>query len=50
MRSQLQYPLSFALDAFGSFWISFIDFVVVLVIFRHVPRLNAWNVHEVAFL
>lgn len=50
IRSQLQYPLSFALDAFGSFWISFIDFVVVLVIFRNVPRLNAWNVHEVAFL
>jgi ABC-2 type transport system permease protein len=50
IRSQLQYPLSFTLDAFGSFWISFIDFVVVLVIFRNVPRLNDWNVHEVAFL
>ena len=50
IRSQLQYRLSFALDTFGSFWISFIDFLVVLVIFRNVPRLNAWNVHEVAFL
>ena len=50
IRSQLQYPLSFALDAFGSFWISFIDFMVVLVIFRNVPRLNEWTVHEVAFL
>jgi ABC-2 type transport system permease protein len=50
IRSQLQYRLSFALDAFGSFWISFIDFLVVLVIFRNVPRLNAWSVHEVAFL
>ena len=46
IRSQLQYRLSFALDAFGSFWISFIDFLVVLVIFRNVSRLNAWNVHE----
>ena len=50
IRSQLQYRLSFALDAFGSFWISFIDFLVVLVIFRNVSRLNEWNVHEVAFL
>ena len=50
IRSQLQYRFSFALDAFGSFWISFIDFIVVLVIFRNVPRLSAWSVHEVAFL
>jgi ABC-2 type transport system permease protein len=50
IRSQLQYRLSFALDALGSFWLSFIDFIVVLVIFRNVPRLNAWSVHEVAFL
>jgi ABC-2 type transport system permease protein len=50
IRSQLQYRMSFALDAFGSFWISFIDFLVVLVIFRNVPRLNDWSVHEVAFL
>jgi ABC-2 type transport system permease protein len=50
IRSQLQYRVSFTLDAVGSFGISFIDFLVVLVIFRNVPRLNAWNVHEVAFL
>jgi ABC-2 type transport system permease protein len=50
VRSQLQYRLSFALDVFGTFWISFIDFLVVLVIFRNVPRLAAWNVHQVAFL
>ena len=50
VRSQLQYRLSFALDVFGSFWISFIDFLVVLTIFRNVPRLGSWSVHEVAFL
>ena len=50
IRAQLQYRISFALDAFGSFWISFIDFLVILVIFRNVPRLNSWDVHEVAFL
>jgi ABC-2 type transport system permease protein len=50
LRSQLQYRASFALDAFGSFWISFIDFLVVLTIFHNVTRLNSWNVHQVAFL
>jgi len=50
IRSQLQYRLSFALDCFGSFWISFVDFLVVLVIFHNVPSLGAWNVHEVALL
>ena len=50
IRSQLQYRVSFALDAFGSFWISFIDFIVILVIFRNVPRLAEWSVHQVAFL
>lgn len=50
VRSQLQYRASFALDAFGSFAISFIDFLVVLTLFHNVTRLNTWNVHEVAFL
>ena len=50
VRSQLQYRASFALDVFGSFWISFIDFLVVLTIFHNVSRLNTWTVHEVAFL
>lgn len=50
VRSQLQYRTSFALDVLGSFWISFIDFFVVLTIFHNVPRLNTWTVHQVAFL
>jgi ABC-2 type transport system permease protein len=50
VRSQLQYRLSFALEALGSFWISFIDFLVIVVIFRNVPRLNSWTVHQVALL
>jgi ABC-2 type transport system permease protein len=50
VRSQLQYRRSFALDVFGSFWISFIDFLVILTIFHNVTRLNSWDVHEVAFL
>ena len=50
IRSQLQYRTSFALDFAGAFLISFIDFLAVLVIFHNVPRLNTWNVREVAFL
>ena len=50
IRSQLQYRVSFTLDLFGSFLISFIDFLAVLVIFHNVPRLGAWSVREVAFL
>ncbi len=50
IRSQLEYRASFALDLFGAFLISFLDFVAVLVIFRNVPRLGDWGVREVAFL
>jgi viologen exporter family transport system permease protein len=50
VRSQLQYRLSFALDLAGTFWIAFVDFLVVLTIFHNVPRLNSWTVHEVALL
>jgi ABC-2 type transport system permease protein len=50
VRSQLQYRTSFALDLFGAFLISFLDFLAVLVIFQNVPRLSEWNVYEVAFL
>jgi ABC-2 type transport system permease protein len=50
VRSQLQYRMSFALELAGTFWIAFIDFLVVLAIFHNVHRLNTWNVHEVALL
>jgi viologen exporter family transport system permease protein len=50
IRSQLQYRLSLALDFVGSGLIAFVDFLAVLVIFHNVPRLNSWDVHEVAFL
>jgi ABC-2 type transport system permease protein len=50
IRSQFQYRTSLALDFVGSGIISFVDFLAVLVIFHNVPRLNTWNVHEVAFL
>jgi ABC-2 type transport system permease protein len=49
VRSQLQYRVSFVLDLSGSFLISFIDFLAVLVIFHNVSRLGVWSVREVAF-
>ncbi len=50
VRSQVQYRVSFALDLSGSFLISFVDFLAVLVIFHNVPRLGVWSVREVALL
>lgn len=50
IRSQLQYRVSFALDLAGTFLISFIDFLAVLVIFHNVPKLGSWGVREVALL
>jgi len=49
IRSQLQYRLSFSLDLLGAFLISFIDFLAVVVIFAHLPRLAGWTLAEVAF-
>ncbi len=50
VRSQLQYRVSFALDLAGTFLISFLDFIAVLIIFDNVPELDGWTLHEVAFL
>jgi ABC-2 type transport system permease protein len=49
IRSQFQYRLSFTLDLLGSFLISFIDFLSVVVIFSHLPRLSGWTLPQVAF-
>ena len=50
VRSQLQYPLSFALNALGAFAATIVDFLVVLVIFHQVPALGGWSAAEVALL
>jgi ABC-2 type transport system permease protein len=49
VRSQLQYRLSFTLDLLGAFFISFIDFLAVIFLFSHLPRLAGWTLPEVAF-
>jgi ABC-2 type transport system permease protein len=50
VRSRLEYRMSFVLDVLGSFGITFIDFVVVLVLFSHIDALRGWSLWEVAFL
>ena len=49
VRAQLQYRLSFALDLVGTFLITFLDFLAILVLFSHLPRLAGWSLAEVAF-
>lgn len=50
VRSQLQYRVSFVLQLAGAFCMSFIDFLVVLVIFQHLPALAGWSLGQIAFL
>jgi ABC-2 type transport system permease protein len=50
VRAQLQYRLSFALDAVGMFLVSFLDFIVVLNNFSNMPQMGGFSVREVALL
>lgn len=50
VRAQFQYRFSFVLQIVGSFCLSFLDFIEILVIFLHLPALGGWSLGEVAFL
>ena len=50
VRSRLEYRLSFVFEMLASFGITFIDFIVVLVLFSHITALGGWSLWEVAFL
>lgn len=50
IRAQLQYRLSFALNASAVLVVSALDFVVILVLFESVPALGGFTVAEVALL
>ena len=50
VRAQMQYRWSFVLHMIGSALLSFVEFLGVLVIFRHLPALGGWTLGEVAFL
>jgi len=50
VRAQWQYRASLLLQMVGSFFLSFADLLVVLIIFAHLPVLAGWSLGEVAFL
>lgn len=50
IRSHLQYRLSFLGQIIGSFFFSFLDFVMILVIFTRLPHMGGWTIEEVSFL
>jgi ABC-2 type transport system permease protein len=50
VRGQFQYRLSFFLQLAGAFLLSFLDFVAIVVVFRHINHLADWTFGDVAFL
>ena len=50
IRSQLQYRLSFALQVIGMVGATFLDFLVIVVLFSRLTSLGGWTLWEVAFL
>lgn len=50
VRSQTQYRLSFSLQVVGMLGATFLDFMVILVIFTQLTSLGGWSLWEVAFL
>lgn len=50
VRAQLEYRASFTLVMIGSGVVTFLDFVELVVIFRLIPAMAGWSLHEVAFL
>jgi ABC-2 type transport system permease protein len=50
VRSQLQYRLSYLLQALATVATAFVDLLVILVLFSHFDRLRGWSLWEVAFL
>jgi ABC-2 type transport system permease protein len=50
IRGDLQYRVSFALFTASQFLVCFLDFLAILIIFSHTPRLGGWSLNEVLFL
>lgn len=50
IRSQMQYKASFVAEVLANFTSSFIDFVVILITFQHIPTLYGWSMGEMALL
>ncbi|MFD8782008.1 ABC transporter permease [Kitasatospora sp. NPDC059599] len=50
MRSMMAYRASFALNLLASLVTHSLDFVVLVIMFRHTDRLGGWTLPEIAFL
>ncbi|MFE4971763.1 ABC transporter permease [Kitasatospora sp. NPDC056651] len=50
MRSTMAYRASFALNLAASLVVHSLDFVVLVIMFRHTDRLGGWSLPEIAFL
>jgi ABC-2 type transport system permease protein len=50
IRGQLQYRVSFALNTTVAFFLTFIDFIVVLALFSHFQVMDGWTLPEIALL
>ena len=49
-RGQLEYRFSLVLQIVATALLTLLDFVMILVLFENVPRLDGWTVQEVALL
>jgi ABC-2 type transport system permease protein len=50
LRAQLAYRLSFVLLTVGAALATFFDFLMIAVIFTHLPRLAGWSLYEIGLL
>ena len=50
IRSQMQYRASFVMLSLGTFFVTAVEFVAILVLFERFGTLQGWRLPEVAFL
>jgi ABC-2 type transport system permease protein len=50
IRAQLEYRASFVTNVISTALVTVGDFLVILVLFTHLPQLEGWSLPEVAFL
>lgn len=50
LRSQLQYRVSFLLDALGAFLATFVEFAALALAFGRFGGLGGWSIWQIAFL
>jgi ABC-2 type transport system permease protein len=50
IRGDLQYRVSFFMFMTSQFLVAFLDYLAIVIIFSHVPRLAGWSLGEVMFL